>query len=319
MKIKNKFITGALLSIASLGVVGSVASTYAWYSYNTKDVLSYRGIASGNSENLQIRVTGTSDWKQSLKTDELVTDSVKSKHAGKTLQPVSFKEDIAKTDEIKDSDFVSLPTFGTNEYNAHGLKDSSGNYVFFETSIQLRCINPTNKSEFFEQEIYLSDLTIISENENEMSKAIRVHFHTDESTNYLVAPASATSGTTALSGKLDLNDDEKLDKGIPEGSGKYHIPYEWEEGNAEEIIYGADGCVEGHYGQDAVATFTNGIHDNGTGICLGKTKASGEPLQIQIIIFVDGWDAACVDKNLSSEDDYKVDFDLGMTFQCNAL
>lgn len=367
MKIKNKLITGTLLSIASLAIVGSVASTFAWYSYNTKDLVSYHGIATGNSENLQVRMTGTDDWKQSLKTADLVAWSNDNGFASNKLQPVSFAKTQAENKALED--FVALPTQGTNQYNTNGLKDSSGKKVWMETSFQLRCVNPGDGT-LYAQNIYMSDITLYVNNDpkptlskdgiywklgdqvttiphedaevnpellavsdttnnwtiggvdtgiqgkRDISDSIRMHISSGTDRNYLIAPGIKDASNTKsinLFGELDLDNDGEKDKGIKLEGNTYRKPFEWEEEKAEKIVYGVKDVTETYYTHDAaVATYTDGKYTSG-GLLVGTTTTTGSPLQVKLVVFLDGWAQSCVDANA------EVEFDLGITFQCDVL
>lgn len=323
MKIKNKFTAGALLTLASLAIVGSITSSFAWYSYNTKDPISYHGIASGNSENLQVKITGTSEWKQSLTTSDLVSKSQTDGYAGQNLTPVSFKTTHSEISQIQDADFFGRPETYTNKMTAGvGIKGSDGKYGWMETKFDIRCIDPAKSTleapSFIEQDIYISDLRIVAKAAGkDITSAVRIYLSTGTES-HLIAPGvlqtpDAAKVTTNLYGNLKA-DGLTVDKGISEGNGVYRPAYEYETG-AVDILYGTNGVTETALcnGSASVATFENGKYKEG-GFKIGRTNSSAEvPLTVTMMIYLQGWADAVKDSNAAAE------FDLGMTLECNSI
>jgi len=330
MKIKSKFLTGALLTVAALSVVGSIAGTYAWYSYNTKTPIVYSGVATGDSENLQIRLAGDEDWSQSITSDAFKGYSTDKGYAGDNLKPITFATTQKENKELED--FVGMPTSYETEYSDLGLKfqsgDDKGHWAYLQTKLQLRCVNPGDEEEMYSQNIYISDLTIYSTAEDEdvdVTEGIRVHIHSGEN-NYLIAPGKAGTGKGSLDlfGPLDLDGVEGNDQAFFDEEGKYVEPVLYQETaeayadkmgyTIDDFVYGTNETYEKYYKHDeAIAKFEDGYYKEG-GFPIGTTNDTNFPLEITITIYLQGWETDAV------QDDFiGGSFDFGMTLQCNAI
>lgn len=330
MKIrKSKFIVGSLLSVLSVGVVGSVASTYAWYTYNTRASIAYEGITAGNTENLQVKLsseTSTDAWRTSLSSAEITADSIARKHAGATLSPVTALRDygdefigIKKEGTLGDSYFFGSPTANDSKIGDLGLKDTSGNYNFFQTKFDIRCIDPNDSTKGYEQDIWCTYLKLTmttAEGDMDVTDAVRVHFQAGTE-GHLVAPGVAADGELNLFGALDLDNDGVLDHGYKQLDSTYHwpnaIPGITEDTETNPIIYGTNGAKEQYYGTNTfVATFENGRRKSG-GVSICKTNENRNPVEVTMTIFLDGWASQMIDENA------KATFSLAMVLQCDVL
>jgi len=316
MKIKNKFLMGALLTVSSLGVVGSITGTYAWFSYNTKSPISYHGVTTGDTENLQIKTATDTEWKQTLSSDEFLASSTDDGYAGNDLKPVTFATNQLYNADLED--FVGMPSAGNPEYSDAGLTDDDDAYVWLRSEIQLQCINQTT-DEYYAQNIYLSDLTFVcSDDDYDVSDALRMHIKCG-TTSLLIAPGIVDEdneiGSLDLYGTLDLDGDGNDDQAVYSDSEYLRPAYDFDtsETGLQDVVYGVDGVVEQYYTRDAViATFEDGKRTEG-GVLIGTTNDSDDPLEIVITIYLQGWAPSIKDDNINAE------FDFGMTFQCDVL
>jgi len=309
---KNKFLIGTLLSIASIGVVGSVTGTYAWYTYNAKDTVLYHGIAVSDSKNLEFRIVGTSDWKSAISSDELIKASEDAGHAGSNLKPISFTSDQVRNEEL------------SSFYNAYApYKTTAGNTgvdaKYLQVEIEFRCTNnPVSPTEAYAKDIYLSRLEVESTTEDkDISGALRMHFGTTEvvSKNTLIAPAKEENGVMNLFGKKDLDGKDGDDYGylIPGKTDEYVEDPGKKNPQSQYLIYGEDNTTEEWYGTDeTVATFEDGklTDDSSKHVILTTSNQLTTYKSVVMTIWLDGWDDACVNANGGCE------FDLNLVFQC---
>ena len=216
MKIKKaKFVVGSMLATCSLAIVGSITSTFAWYTYNTKTTLAYSGLAGGKTSNLQMKFS-TEDpdkWRSAITLDEIIAYSTSKKYAGSTLSPVTVADGIAKNgDMLTDDKFYGATSALQPKFIKDNAKDSDGNYLFLSVPISFRCINPNKTSEQFAQPVYVTYLgakvNSLSPDGKDITKGLRVNFKVDTTANYLVAPGYDADGTTTLHGPLNLSGSE---------------------------------------------------------------------------------------------------------------
>ncbi len=320
------------MTVASLGIVGSVTSTFAWYSYNTKDSLAYHGIASGNSQNLQIRMSGVDEsgdpfkWKTSISSDELIAPSVKAGKAGNNLVPMSFKETQAYNKVLKD--FYGRPQNGTNiirNFDIYGKNPDTTTYLGYMQSVfQIRSIDPVqstaDSTALLQQYVYISDIRCIANTPEgkDMSDAVRVHIKCGESS-FLIAPgvvnAEKVTDSINLYGSWDSDGDGNNDQGVANGDGTYYEPIgATQAASAETIVYGTKDATESFYtANGATAVFENDKYKTG-GFTIGRTGTSDvEALTVEMTVYLQGWAASCIDANAGAE------FDLGITFQVDSM
>lgn len=271
MKIKKeKFLIGALLTAASLGVAGSITGTYAWYSYNTKSPITYSGIATGDSEFLQVRsdVTGNEEWKTSLSRDEFMEGSSELEckdginYAGNKLLPTSFDKSVSAYNTsgksvklFQESLFQGILVQGNPNYTTSGrtyTDDEGGeHYGFFRSKVSFRSINPASiqidddtgdvtYDEYYEKDIYLSDITCkCTSDGKDISDAVRVAITTASETSWWIIAPGLTKPTPTSSniGSLDLyGDDYNFDGETEQGIYTYNsVSGGWD--FKEELVY----------------------------------------------------------------------------------
>lgn len=213
MKIKKaKFVVGSMLATCSLAIVGSITSTFAWYTYNTKTTLAYSGLAGGKTSNLQMKFSSEGDdkWRSAITLDEIIAYSTSTKYAGAELSPVTLADGVNKTGgTVTDDKFYGATAALQPKFIKDNAKDSNGNYLFLSVPISFRSVNPNNTNEKFAQSVYVTYLgakvNSLSPDGKDITEGLRVNFKVDTTANYLVAPGYEADGTTALYGPLNLS------------------------------------------------------------------------------------------------------------------
>jgi len=223
MKTKfNKLITGAITTIAGLGVVGSIGGTYAWYTYNTKTTASIYGSSVSCTNNLQVKLNGedSSNWRSDILSDEV---NIAAGTDG-TLKPVS-SHDGGKT-------FRGMPISHSNALTAAASSD----YYSFQISFREKVVG-SNPIETISNNVYLTDVQI-SGNEN-IAPAVRMSFSNGGETWTLAPHSKSQSDKTQLYGSLDLDDNGSLDTQYTDDG---HITlsngsreYEWQKGYSTSL------------------------------------------------------------------------------------
>lgn len=315
---KSKFLIGTLLSVASIGVVGSITGTYAWYTYNTKDTLVYHGIAAADNENLEFRIykSGLSTnegWKTAIATSELAAASEANGFAGQSLEPITFNSKQERNASLqpfvgKYEQYISIAPTDQSETKPY----------YFQVTLQFRCLTVEETPEAVVRDIFLSRLNIKTTSDGkDITPAIRMHFDNgtaelDDKT--LVAPAKTADGQMNLYGTYDMDGDGVIDHGtlVDSTYGIYEKDSTGTKPGAVDVPYGNNsGFVEYWYGTNsAVASFQGREHVANTGRKILKTSNSTTVFNsVTLTIWLDGWDAACVNSNA------KCEFDLDLQFQ----
>lgn len=223
MKIKKaKFVVGSMLTACSLAIVGSITSTFAWYTYSTKTTLAYSGLSGGKTGNLQMRLAGgteaeSGEWKDSLSIEEIKNESIRRGYAGNSLSPITIGEGIARSGidcTIKNNGnykFNGPTTALQPKFPSDNIKDANGKYVFLQVQIQFRNINPNDPNEKFNSQIFVSflDARLNDDDGRDITKGLRIHFAGSTENNYLVAPGYTDDGVTTVNGPYNFANSEE--------------------------------------------------------------------------------------------------------------
>ena len=290
MKIKKKLIIiplFAFLTCASLA--GSITGTLAWYQYSTRTNAAYVGISGGKSGNLQIRFQGQNSWATRLTIAEVNNWlNNTAEQVGSELSPIT-SGNMTKDQEVPNT-FYGNPIYGHGPYG-QWKQASVKNYVVLP--LELRFVEREEGQESnASKNIYLSDLTIQDNSNNilndkkDLSKAIRVHLHSEgagQDVNHLV---SLDGGETLTNGKLDLSGDGKNDQRYNGSDSRYGF----DGSELEDITYG-EGKQESYAVSDLTVTPSDtdlSLNDVTPEKVIGKTVADGV-LKLDITIWVEGW------------------------------
>lgn len=307
---KSKFLIGTLLSVVSVGVVGSVIGTYAWYTYNTKDTLIYHGIAAAENENLQFRLLGEDDsaWRTTISSGQLTTYAESKGFAGNSLRPVSFNS--TQNNNVKLEPFVGHYT----PYTAIPPTDedeTKPNYL--QVTIEFKCVSVEATPQAIERDVYLSKLNVKATSEGkDITPALRMHFD-DGTANLenktLVAPGR-NAGTMNVYGFYDMDGDGSIDHGYLDDP-TYGIYVQDDGPDAVDVPYGNHTLrpTESWFGKsDILATFDSDNYATSGRKILTTSTSTINYNAVTMTIWLDGWDAECTNKNA------KCEFDLDLQF-----
>ena len=346
--MKKKIIIPAFALLIGAALAGSVTGTAAWYQYSTKANVALIGASGGAAGNLNIRIrkanqTVNQGWTTFISKESL--DSYLSDAGyGSKIRPVTpagamDKDDALPVDNNEELDFLANPIPGKAEYDDWKRADKA-NYVVIP--LQLRYVQRDGvkdsngiDEENLLREVYLSDLTLekrtsapAAANTEDISGALRFHISSYVSDAPTVKESrliSKKGGTTATSGKLDLDGDGNPD--TARASDKYGFDEVVD--TDTEIVYGDDGnqvsftaekldapatgrqyydatntlvaetdsvysliakSREGKNGDDLVDGDANLKYDGTHSKSIGSTVASTEKfLNVDITIWVEGW------------------------------
>lgn len=272
MKKHRKLIISALVCLTGATLATSVTSTVAWFQYATRVTAAYTGTTAHCSKMLQVSVDNGAHWGTDLLDADL--------SGTETFEPITTG---AQTKNTAISQFYSSPNYRQGLYS-NWLTAPATSYSQFTLSFKSTDVDEnygTASETYLENDVFLTNLTIVNNGSIDLANAIRVHFDakaTDGTHKYFLFAKNVTS--TSVGGYLDVNNDGKLD---PAG-------YEWESGNC---VYGGTGLVQTSYkavndADGIIATDTKGQLSGGTSF--GKTSSSSSSyLEITVTIWLEGW------------------------------
>lgn len=287
MKKSRNFIISSLVALTGATLASSVTGTVAWFQYATSASIAYTGTTVGCSKLLQISDDAGSHWK---------TDLAYGQDTAIPFTPVTSGA-MGNTGNLP-TKLIKGPTYKKFDQNEWDLAAPGTDYQQFDLQIRLNDVSDGTDTPD-SANICLSDLTIANANQNtDLEEAIRVHLAVKNGNKYLL---SLNGGSTAVCGKLDLNNDGNYDA---DG-------YAFE--NPEVTSYNGTGKEQVSYAADSADVI---------GVVLGNTNDS--VLEITVTIWVEGW--ALLDKGVDDnkeESNTAVwdnatynsnDFHVGMTF-----
>ena len=341
---KNKIVVSALALAIGTSLAGSIGSTIAWYQYSTRANVSFLGQASGISGNLQMRFANDDSagntWRTRITYTELEAKLIANGYLNdKKVTPMTFGAMDKDADIPMDGAATPAPLgyvqpiFGVSDMSKWA-KANKKHYAQFELELRynerdgVKEGTPEADEKNVEKDVYLSKLLIQEDYTNaaaekeDLSEAVRVHVHAyksdDEANTKVNKLISKNGGTTATSGKLDLDGENGVDKiyvGTDEGA-----EFGFGDGTTEEtVIYGAgvqtayaahNAVVDNHKYLDAneaeqtettypalVTSDGNELKDlkynNGTADVdkkIGKVEAGEDAyLRVRVTIWVEGW------------------------------
>ena len=338
---KNKIIVSALALAIGGSLAGSVGSTIAWYQYSTRANVSFLGQASGISGNLQMRFVGEANtaWRTRITYTEIENKLIAGGYLNeKKVTPMTFGAMDKDADIPMDGATTPAPlgyiqpAFGVANMS-QWTKATKKHYAQFELELRYNerdGVLDTNDNDEanVQKDVYLSklliqeDYTNTSADKEDLSDAVRVHIHayksTDEANTKVNKLISKTGGTTATSGKLDLDGLDGNDKaytGTDDGA-------EFGFGNGtslEDVVYGSgvqtayaanENVINNHKYLDAngdeqtETTYPALVTSNGNELKnlkyndgtndvdkrIGNTEAGEDAyLRVRVTIWVEGW------------------------------
>lgn len=208
MKVKTnkKVVIPALMTVISIGLIGSVSGTVAWYQYNTRVSASYYGASAGSvTENLKLRV-GDGEWKTELRAADIQAYLTAHGHDGSNLRPVTAGA------QEKDEELGTLyrnPVYQHAKQDTWARANAQKDYITFPLELQVRDIDgKENEADYTElaKAVYLQNVVIGDRpvgGKKDISSAIRLHLDSED----VKALISKDGNDTQVHGALDLLND----------------------------------------------------------------------------------------------------------------
>lgn len=254
MKKSRNFIISSLVALTGVTLASSVTGTVAWFQYATSASIAYTGTTVGCSKLLQISDDEGAHWKNDL---------AYGQGQGNAIEFTPVTSGAMLKNESLPAKLIKGPTYKKFDQDEWGFATPGTEYQQKSLQIKMSDVSDGNATAG-SANICLSDLTIVNANQNtDLEEAIRVHLAVKNGSNYLF---SLNGGSTAVCGKLDLNNDGNYDA---DG-------YEFE--NPEVTSYNGTGKEQVSYA----------YNDNeAIGVVLGNTNDS--VLEITVTVWVEGW------------------------------
>lgn len=273
MKPRNKLIVSSLTLVATLGIVGSISSSVAWFQYVTSVRTAYTGTTITATKVLSMSVDEGRAYAKQLDNQTLKSHTI----GGNNFAPVTTGPQ-SKNTELG-------PLYLQPDYQKGLYPWQNANPEYYASfSILLRVDKVDDELTSLTNDIYLTDLTIVDAVSNgadkDLSNAVRVHIKAEGPTtnNYLFAK-NATS--TVVGGYLDLNNDGDLDR-------QKGYEFEFPDGNIPLCEYGEIGAIQESYSSNDSSIFPTSVDgDLSGGTPIGI--ASENPLRVTVTIWIEGW------------------------------
>lgn len=269
IKRKKKIII-TLSVISLLAVVGSVTGTYAWFEYEARAGLNFKGTTVGKTDELLIgfvskeKIEGIPGLKQDesnpniywssdgLDSNLLLYYSELNGFAGKNLSPVTSGA-FHKGESLS---LTGAPAYLDNS----GMNGPANKQNYFSLQLVFKHSMSSGK-----RGIILSDVDVSGK--GEVKDALRIHFDSNED-KFIYSPTSENNGATPVGGILDLN----LDGYYDVGSDNKEYVY----GQGENIIYHNHQSEDEEPIKEELRDTFNGAHKNGTyGVDLANSTFKG--------------------------------------------
>lgn len=265
MKMTRKLVITSLALLTGAAVAGSVTSTVAWFQYAVRAQVAYTGTTSHCSKMLRISADNGSTWGNDLNLNDLNTNKFSPITTGAQLKNAALPDH-----------FYGQPNYRQGAYS-NWFTASTDSYAQFTILVKVNDVDGAATPTQLVNDVYLTDVTIQDATTGgapDLSDALRVHIATSDSKYFLFAKSDTS---TAVGGKLDINNDNKYDT----------AGYEWD---STPIIYGEENAVQTSYlANDSniiAAEDQYGAISGGTSI--GSTSQSGY-LQVVVTIWLEGW------------------------------
>ena len=267
--ILKKLIIPSFVLLIGGSLAGTVSSTVAWFQYATRAQVAYVGALSHCSKLLKISVDDGAHWG-----NDYYQNDMASHIQGNKLNPITTGVQLKNAALDK---FYKQPEFGIGGTYDHWLEANSSNYARFEILVKSVDVDGADAETRLVNDVYINKMIIEDDSSNgtgsDLSDSIRVHLAVTSSagtSNFLFAK-SVTE--TVVGGKLDLNDDGKLDKSLDS----------W---GVDDCIYGVEGGKQTSYKIDDTSVISEDL-DNPSGVSIGKTGATD--MRIVVTTWIEGW------------------------------
>lgn len=273
LNLKKVLIPSFALLIGT-SLVGTVSSTLAWFQYATRAQLAYVGSLNHCSKLLKISVDGGSTWG-----NEFSQAQMANKITGNELIPITTG--VQAKDEALPAKFYRQPDYGVGGY-ANWSEAQASNYAQFTIKVRVNDVDGNQTPARLVNDVYITKFLIEDDSTNgngsDLSDAVRVHLAVTDATattRYFLFAKNVES--TAVGGKLDLNNDGEFDKDLDS----------W---GTTDCIYGTANGEQTSYKIDnanLVVADPDNPAANTTPTSIGKTGASD--MTIVVTTWIEGW------------------------------
>ena len=257
----------ALLIGGSLAA--TLSSTLAWFQYATRAQVAYVGALTHSTKLLKISIDNGGHWG-----NDYYQNDMASHITGNKLVPITTG--AQQKNAALPNKFYAHPDLGRGAYT-NWLPASSDNYAQFTILARVTDVDGATTPASLVNDVYITELLIKDDSTNgttnDLSDAVRVHLAVTDATNttkYFLFAKSVTS--TAVGGKLDLNNDGQYDKDLDS----------W---GTQDCYYGEDSAQTSYLYNDT--TIISADPDNPTGVSIGKTGAAN--MTIVVTTWIEGW------------------------------
>lgn len=223
MKLTKKLIVSAFAGALTLGVVGSISGTVAWYQFSNKSTVQLIGLSSGKDRYLKLAIADvmpaatSSDWKSDLFTKDVETYLASVHPSGTPLleyEPgtpsvAGFTKDTAWTAATKMRPNPDYQNFNINDWGTLGA------HRYVELPVWVGYLEKdSTTTKLVSREIGVSDVTIENiavSGKLDISSAVRVHIQNEDA---LTAESAlfANVAETTTHAKLDIGGPAGLDR-----------------------------------------------------------------------------------------------------------
>lgn len=341
IKEKSKqFIFIGIYSSLILSAIGSMAGTYAWFTYSGRVTTQFHGTALDKSDSLKVGLVSEVDLPEASNyglTKDANSNIYWSKEgiSAKALSYFFIASGYAGGGSSEEKNHPLVPvTSGSYETNGvFALKNRPGHlkrnldeaaqkeyYLKLPLVFQAKDKNEVNYSDY---EVRLTDVDLKDSDNGTLSQTIRIHIDNQNGENFIFNPNANRNGNEVVGGTLDINNDGYIDRDNQNREfiyGEYdHISYSSTPSSGEELRPITE------------RTVFNGVHQQGSYIAepdsdsyktaayLGKasvlskknivTLDSNQYAYTTLTIYEEGWSTETVEKVI---DDV---FDLTLTFE----
>ena len=330
MKLERLLFTG-IYSLLIVSAVGTIAGTYAWFTYTSRLNTQFHGTSLSNSAHLKVGVVSDLDlseaeqygfvkdennniyWsKKGISAESLSYFLSASGYASEKLTPVTSGSYTLGGD-------FSLRKRPTFLVNSNSPADPL-HYIYLPLAFKANTSDEENYNSF---NVKLSNVSLLDKEEGTLASTIRINFLNQYSNeNFLMNPNVIANGHDVVGGTLDFDLN-----GYNDNQGGYDFIY----GEAETVVYNDTKSQGGPAKPREERNVFNGITNTGiygineeetvfkTCEYLGKEEviakkdvatANGELIAYATItIYEEGWSRTAIDRVTDNA------FDLDLTFE----
>lgn len=268
LSLKKVLIPSFALLIGG-SLAATLSSTLAWFQYATRAQVAYVGALTHSTKLLKISIDNGGHWG-----NDYYQNDMASAIQGNHLVPITTGEQ-AKNAAL--SNFYAQPDFGHGGDYSHWTAADANNYAQFTILAKVTDVDGANTPTALANDVYIEELLIQDDTTNgttnDLSDAVRVHLAVTDATGakkYFLFAKSVTS--TAVGGRLDLNNDGSYDKDLDS----------W---GTQDCFYGENAVQTSYKCNDT--TIISADPDNPSGVSIGKTGAAN--MTIVVTTWIEGW------------------------------